>query len=542
MRLPPLAIRILMLLPLLALAIFCVAYLAHDYDALARWYHSLPGSFYRKAQWQSDFFTPETKRSGNLFCSLALVGIAALAGVIGRQKFRKKRVDFRKLDPSFWILASVATVLGIWSATSLPPAADEAFSAKYVAGMHPLRALSYYMLPNNHVLFNTLNAFVSNENNALWHGRIVSILAYIGSGLLAYQWFREVISGKKTALGLALLQLTIFPVWGFAGQARGYELYLLAHWWTLLLVSRYLKTKDPQPLIWFPLAATIGYGAVPTFLYFHVALLAWMLYNNVAEKSASKAFWLAQPVAFAGAFLFYVPAMSFSGLGALIGNRYVSGGPRVAIYELPPLGQYAIYFNGMGSGGLVLSILVFALALSLLYRKRTRRCGVLFTALWAATGMVILCMSQLPFHRNLTGIYSVSFALACVGAANLFKKNKLDEFAKIPSRLAAGISVLIGCALLYINKGQLSDCLYFYPVRETAQRVEAEVLSKIPTHSKVAFSEEAFLAETFWKRRGGAVVAVKNAAFWVQFASEKLVSQTDTLLAQSEDLQLYKRR
>ncbi len=542
MRFSPAVVRILLLLPLLALACFCIFYLTHNHEFLARWYEALPGPFYKKTTWRTDFFTPQTKQQGNIFCWIALCGIGVLVWNCLRQPFPEKTKYFPENRLPRLLLPAIAAILGIWSATRLPPAVDEVFSAKYAAGGHPFRALSYYMLPNNHVLFNTLNAFISSESNALMTGRILSVLAYMLTGVLVYQWLREVISGKYAAFLIALLQLTIFPVWGFAGQARGYEIYLLAHWWCLLLTTRYFKTGDARTLFWFPVAATVGYSAVPSFLYFHLALLGWAIYQSLTEKKVHGTFWRTQLVAFTGAFLFYVPALCFSGVPALAGNKYVSGTGAVSWAALPPLGPYAAYLNGTGPGGKWMGLIVALLALSLLFSGKMRRWGVLFVALWLACDVVVLAMRKIPFHRNLIGQYSISFVLAGVAAVWIFRKFPAFIFRKRAAVAVPITAIVLGGALLFINNKQLSEKLYFYPVRETEEWVARAFFSKIPAGSRVAFSEETFLTEAFWKRQKGVVAFPENADFIVQFQAENRVGERDSLVAQSEDLQLYQRR
>jgi len=59
-----------------------------------------------------------------------------------------------------WLAGVLMLGAGLWAwgATQVPPAYDEVFSAVYCAGNESLLATwSYYILPNNHVLFNLLN-------------------------------------------------------------------------------------------------------------------------------------------------------------------------------------------------------------------------------------------------------------------------------------------------------------------------------------------------------------------------------------------------
>jgi len=55
------------------------------------------------------------------------------------------------------LCCATAICLWIWGNKMAMPAYDEVFSAQNAAGIHPFQCVSYYMLPNNHLLFNLLN-------------------------------------------------------------------------------------------------------------------------------------------------------------------------------------------------------------------------------------------------------------------------------------------------------------------------------------------------------------------------------------------------
>ena len=42
-----------------------------------------------------------------------------------------------------------------WGKQLIVPTYDEVFSAQNCAGIHPFQTIAYYMLPNNHIFFNT---------------------------------------------------------------------------------------------------------------------------------------------------------------------------------------------------------------------------------------------------------------------------------------------------------------------------------------------------------------------------------------------------
>ena len=246
---------------LLAGAAALLAYLFTPYPALRDWYLRRTPDLYRAAEWPRDFFTPATKAHGNLLAGLALVLLAALAGV-GALGWRARRPAgpgaplrlFSRADRP-WLagLLGLAAGLWAWGATQVPPAYDEVFSAVYCAGNGSLFATwSYYMLPNNHVLFNLLNGGLFGWLHRLpWlvpTGRLLSGLAYAGTLAAIYRLGAGLTGRRGVGAGLAALAGLQYSLWGFGFQARGYALYALLHW--VALGTLLAHWRQPRQMKW----------------------------------------------------------------------------------------------------------------------------------------------------------------------------------------------------------------------------------------------------------------------------------------------------
>ncbi|MEJ7664465.1 MAG: hypothetical protein WKG07_35595 [Hymenobacter sp.] len=164
-------------------------------------------------------------------------------------------------------------------ATQVPPAYDEVFSAVYCAGSGSLLTTwSYYMLPNNHVLFNLLNGGLFGWlHQSTWlvpTGRLLSGLAYAGTLAVIYRLVAGLTGQRGVGAVLAVLAGLQYSLWGFGFQARGYALYALLHWVALgTLLAYWRQPRQPKWLVINMLAVAAGYAVVPTFLFYHAAQL-----------------------------------------------------------------------------------------------------------------------------------------------------------------------------------------------------------------------------------------------------------------------------
>ncbi len=534
------AYRLLLLLPLLALAGLCVFYLANGYDALAAWYESLPGPFYRKAYWREELFTRQTREAGRLFCLLALLLIPALGVAVFKGKIPPRNPIARADALHIALIAGVALLLGIFNALVAQISMDEDQSALFFGSTHPFRALSHYPVPNNHILYNTLNALFATPETALISGKIIAILAYAGFGLIVYRWFMEVGVRRRAATALALLSLLPFPVWGFSGQARSYPLYLLAGWWALLLATRFFKTGDGRQLYFYPVAVAAGYGMLPTFVYFHAGLCVWGLWLALSRKNLYFPFWRAQAFAVAASFLVLLPLLAFSGLKSIAGHQWVTTMPWSDFY-FPPFGPFRDYLTGYGRLGYLLGIFTALFSLGLLLFKNTRWLGALFCALWIGGDLIVVLMRQTCFTRQLVGLYSASLAVALVAAYLLLQKLSGKYRPKLVWGAAMLVSIGLAFGVLKANYERLNDALYIYDIRKMNKDIR-EMLLRVPEGATVGFTDKVFLPQAVWERSGKTAVPVGQAAYRMQMKEENLVSPGDSLAASYLNFRLYRQR
>ena len=499
---------------LLVIAALLLAYLLTPYPALRDWYLRRTPYLYRAASLPLDFFTPDVKALGNLLAGLALVGLGGV-GAYGWWVLARRSVVvspplrlLRSADlPLLAGLLLLAASLWAWGATQVPPAYDEVFSAVYCAGNESLFATwSYYMLPNNHVLFNLLNGGLFGWLRHLpWlvpTGRLLSGLAYAGTLLVIYRLVASLTSQRGVGALLAVLAGLQFSLWGFGFQARGYALYALLHWIAVAtLLAHWRQTWQNK---WLPinaLAVAAGYAVLPTFLFYHAAQLLAGVVVQLRERRFDGRFWRWQAGALALAGAFYLPVIGFSGLGALVANPYVrpfqGSLAEFVVNAWPDVKSYAPYaFGEIGLGPW--SAYVLALVpLLLLAHRRYWQLGLLYLAWLLAVIGGTLGLRHVVFHRNLLALHSIAVVLApfTVGVW----MSRWRRWAG----LAGALAVIVGVGLGFVRYNPVREplALYYYDLLGGFDAAQQR-LAKLPARATVAFSEESFYPYYLYRRAG----------------------------------------
>ncbi|MCP9234606.1 hypothetical protein [Lewinella sp. JB7] len=522
-------------------------YLYTDYAELSATYLA-SGPFYRDAAWTTDFFTPSVKQAGDRF---ALCGLAAgLAGMlILYRSWRRCAVGtYRPLLFAFtrtdaWALGAIGLVqVAAWwyGQSLLPPSFDEAFSAVNAAGEGPFRSLTYYMLPNNHLLFNVLNAGFSGwTTDLVFTGRLLSLGAYLGVSVVQYFWLRDVLERHRwLAAAVVLLLALTLPVWGFAVQARGYALLLFGSW-LAFVGAWYAQGGGRGRWSWlFSGGCVVAYAAVPVFLYAHLALLAWILTGWIGRRRVDGTLLAPQLVAGVAVLLFYLPAISFSGLSAITANRYVAaateGYAEFAVRFLPTLPDYANYATqALAAWSVWLMPALYVLPVIVWWRSSSatyRRLARFQLLLLVATVGVVLLMRAVPFHRSL--IFQLHFGILIVV---LF----LQRLPALPVAVGA-----TGFAALYLaakTPTYFSLHLYYYDIVPTHTAV-ARMLATVPDGAAVYATDEGFYARYLLQQREVRLVDEAGTAdFYVRDVRETSPPAAFRRVGEAADIELFQR-
>ena len=228
---------------------FCCFYLFSDYQTLADWYLRMNNCFYKHEQWKENFFTVKTKEQGNIFCLSALaISMLLQYHLIKRLKkpggLLKLQISKRNMFMAMLCILT-GTAVWIWGYSLVHQGFDEVFSAVNCASLPPFQTLSYYMLPNNHILFNVLNGLLFHvARDKVFTGKLISLVCYWGIIIIVYAWLSVTIKNRLLVLIATMVISLQFPVWGFGFQARGYELYLLAEWASFLSLMQHFQENQ----------------------------------------------------------------------------------------------------------------------------------------------------------------------------------------------------------------------------------------------------------------------------------------------------------
>ncbi len=551
-------------LPVLA-GVFCCFYLFSTHDALAKWYCRLNGCFYRNAVWSTTFFTDQVKQAGNGY---AVGGIVAAGLLIAYHVYSWRRpipyeAGYRVIGPGdfFFVVVLAVCCHHYWArgAGLALPAYDEVFSAQNAVGIHPFQTLSYYMLPNNHLLFNFLN-------NVLFHfapdkvvtGRLISGWCYFGFGLLMYGWLKELMRSKWCALFCTFPLLFQIIIWGFGFQARGYEPYLLCEAVCMVCTFRYFRQGGHHWLRLNLWATVLGYLCMPSFLYLHVAQLAFALLGDISRRRPDFLFWKYQLLAAMVTFITYLPVLCFSGLASITANQYVLP---VHAFKDKTRWDFLVWLPGYvkpyldhifhapqifgHDAGLPMLCAPFLL---LLDRRNPlfRDFGRFYLCMWGAALALTTVMIRPPYERNMILQYGVSVLGVLLLTFRLLQELKRYAFPALPSVTA---TMCIGAAFAlhfkHTDDALLVNTLYEYEVNHCYEAIN-QGLNAIPSGASVAFTDEGFYCRYIAGKKGFQTdkCTAFNTAYLVKQEQEPLPKEAEgkyTLLSKGAEYEIYKR-
>jgi hypothetical protein len=523
-------------------------------------YQGLNGCFYRSTYWADHFFTPGIYSDGKMYCVIAL--LIAIGGVV----FSVKTISTVRPRTGIWTntlgrtdfaLLALCLAAGIYGWTLgnayAKPAYDEVFSAQNIAALPPFQAVSYYMLPNNHIFFNLLNVtLLGGVADKVASGRIISLLSYLGLIAALYCWIKQLAGNSIMAFIVTLAMAVQFPTWGFSFQARGYALYLLAEWGTVVALFQYINSQQDKWLSLYIICSVCGYYCMPSFMYMHIAGAVFTLMCLRSVASPLRSFLKSQLAIIGITFLLYTPALSFSGVDAIIKNKYVGQMAHYKSYSdfmgwmFPFFGDYIehIYSNiqfhvGRIPTGLILFILPVAL-LAAPRRSVSFRLGLFYTLLWTLFFAQSIFMKRLPFDRNLIGHYS--FTLFCDVWLVYWLAGLAMKRAYIPAIAASVVALAIGVHFLKTNKKLLWDNLYGYEVNKEYDIVY-DGMSSIQRGSVIAVSNEGFYCGYIGMQKGCTVHKCPDGteAYYIKNQYEPMPAMVSAYLLQSKfsDYEIY---
>ena len=321
-----------------------------------------------------------------------------------RQLWAETRGAARRLPGSWGGLTgaqqwTVGGLFGLLSAVRLyylvtyPLFFDETTSFNYFVREGWLAVSSYYPLPNNHLLTNTL-AWLFYQLHPTIYGamRLPTFLLSSLCTALVYLALLRTTNFTVATVAVGLFCLTPYSL-AHAFEGRG---YFLANACVGIGFVAALEIMQPTRYVrlgWalLVLSSLASLYAVPSFLYAYLSLTTVLLITFLARRQGAAVARLVQSgvLVGAGCLLLYAPVLAVSGARALFANQYVAplAGPVYWARFLP----YIRYATGVNVGqerlGLWLDV---ALLAGLGWLTLTSRARLVRTVGWPALGCAFL--------------------------------------------------------------------------------------------------------------------------------------------------------
>jgi hypothetical protein len=475
--------------------LYSIFYLSKSYQEILFWYGGNMEDFFRKDEWSSRMFSEEVKKVGNILCiSLSVLLLLSLVYLWKiKSSISPVKIVWNYSFPDIFIVILAFSFWCYYQALT-PYAYDEIFSAFHFASHSAWLSLSYYPLPNNHILYNVLNAFVGQLSGGhfLESGRIISLLAYVVTALLTYRVAKHVLKVEWMAILSSVLVLSQFPVVGFATQARGYSMLVMC---TMLAMYALWNKKRSFYYLW-DVGIVAGMAVMPSFLYFWVGLGLSGLFLLNGDKINLYSFLKHNFISALVVLSFYLPVLSVSGFQSLVANKYVTSTSTglsdffQSFWESHYVrGLFNEWFN-TGSNvmiGVVL-ISIWIVAAFLIKDQNIRRWNILTAGTILGAILIIIFTQKLPFYRNLAPISAALWiAISLTFWAAIFK----ISYVKRNIIYAFSTCILIVFAHYRLHH-ILPDQLYYYDVKNTYERHQLCLTKNKVNQGAVTLHEDAF--------------------------------------------------
>ena len=321
---------------------------------------------------------------------------------------------------------------------------DEMVSLDYFARPGPRIAASFYQLPNNHIFYNVLGAFLlqiapSNVNSELLI-RLPSFVIGLVSTAMIYAVLARLASFRVATFSICCSQLFPMSV-EYSITARGYGLQAACVYALFLAIVVLLRGPAYHRVAWVVviIASLSGLYLIPTFIYPLLSLGTGLLFGALSARQG-RIQGAQTVVAGAGILLLggllYLPLGLLSGWHTLLANPYVARLSTNEFWTL--LGPYYLWDTlgallGKQLITIPLLLLLMSGGLALTRRWGTPRHWHVAALAWIGVlGPLPLLALQRVFAPPRTLHYLVFFVVLL--AALLFEA--IVRRTRLPSRIA----------------------------------------------------------------------------------------------------------
>ena len=332
---------------------------------------------------------------------------------------------FQNMDRKYLIFLCILIIVSLIArlilALKIPINYDEALTYINFTKNGFLYSLTHYTSPNNHILHSLLtNLTYYLPFNNIINLRIPSLAVSIATIPVFFYCFSRLINMKT-----AILVTTIFsflPIVLYYGyNSRGYSLIVLFFLISFYAAIQIIRNKDHsigflrKYLSIFSISSILGFYTIPSFLYAYIALITYLIFFAVFQKSRVKMFHIiisGMITAFFVLFI-YFPVFIFSGLKAITNNEFVAPISRREVIE-GLFKHFTSTFDSLFSiNGIIITIILILISIYLLIKSHKPAELVFGLYILVLSPFILVIHSVIPFFR--TWIYLIIPILYLLG-------------------------------------------------------------------------------------------------------------------------------
>lgn len=327
---------------------------------------------------------------------------------------------------------------------------DEAWSYTFFSSKGMLAGLTFYPVPNNHVLLNVLTPFfLKYDFDIITALRLPS---YLISFFSVYYFFKlsHIHFNWKTAVVLTVVFTFLNTFVYYSFQSRGYALLLffaIACYYCAASVIAGGSYKKYMTIYAF--CAVMGFFAIPSFLYFYVPVTLFLAVYVLLKKREAFLYGVLTTLAtIAGTILVYLPIALMNSVKALTDNNGVV--KRDFTYIKENIFSHLEATWGFLTYGLHLPVfaggIFLAFTVAGIFKGGRPFLAMLCVLLLVAPFPIILLHKVIPFERTwiflmVPVVLSIGFTIDVI--SNLIK---LRPTTGINTQRAGLVAVLLVCA------------------------------------------------------------------------------------------------
>lgn len=393
----------------------------------------------------------------------------------------QKGKRFIKENSIFSIFFLVMVIYYIHNMFAIKPWYDELYTYYFFVSRGPVYSAIHWPVPNNHVFYSVLSAFLDYLGNSYIGLRGISLLAASANLVLLYKFAGKFMSNYLAA-GCTFLYAAIWQVNNLSVQGRGYTLSIMFYLISLHCLYRICKEEAGKlTYLFFALSLTgglyalisstfwvipvcitggvillflkkyktlwklIGASVIAAAITFFLYLLIWLaIGSNLMSKDPANAYYGVYQVNI----ILKTPIEAMvTGMEYMLATPYIQGDARgYIVAELFDYltGVFNLFYANAGSYLVVFCTVMGITALIVAIRNRGRNMAKWFVGIYFAVTVImvpvmLIIQSVQPYYRVFTFL-GVPVALLIVWAVQY-----LVHIGKKPEALAK-----ISCGLLLL--------------------------------------------------------------------------------------------